>query len=258
MMTDPNSMYNSSKVPFFEPCVLFNAKYDHYALWFNHPDIKGTAVSKSPVGPFVLVSWDVGMESGSDVYFWTDEETGNTYAKHNARDVSSFISAQYVSLLSDDWLGVVPGASSNPMVPPPYPIPPYYQGEWPECSEGGGVFSHGGKWYVMAGTCCCFCAGGANAWVWMADAPLGPYVLTRDVIPWNNMTGKYMTGAQQFSVAPVYTTSGTIPMYIGQRFGSALDGLKCHDFQYWYPLQFEADGKVKDIPFVDEFTLQLR
>jgi hypothetical protein len=237
--------------------VLYNAKYDHYVLWFNHPYTKGSAIGKSPVGPFTLMSWDVGLPMGSDGYFWTDQTNGNTYIKYNGKDVSSSLTAHYVSLLTDDWLGVVPGATSNPMVPPAYPIPPFYEGEWPECSEGGGMFSYGGKWYVMMGTCCCFCAEGASAWVWMADTPLGMYTLKKNVISWNNDTQKYATGAQQFSVAPIFTPSGVVPMYIGQRFGSAKDGLKCHDFQYWYPLQFDDNGMVEEITFVDSFTLQL-
>jgi len=258
MMTDPKSKLNSTYVAYFEPCVLYNAKYDNYVLWFDHPNTKGTAVSSSPIGPFATASWDVGLPAGSDAYFWTDDATGHTYVKHNGQATPSLRYAHYVSQLNDEWDGILPGATSNAMLPPAVPIPPYYQGNWPDCTEGGGMFSYLKKWYVMAGTCCCFCAPGSNAWVWMSDAPLGPYTLTGDVIAWNATSKHYMTDSQQFSVTPIDTTSGTIPMYIGQRFGSATDGLKCHDFQYWYPIQFQADGTVKQIPFVDQFTLELK
>ena len=44
-----------------EPVVLYNQKYDHYVLWFGSgfpasPNVHvWSAVSKSPVGPFVMV-----------------------------------------------------------------------------------------------------------------------------------------------------------------------------------------------------------
>ena len=126
---------------------------------------------------------------------------------------------------------------------PALPVPPEYQGAWPECSEGGGIFKQGGRWYVMAAVCCCFCEAGANAFVWVSESgPLGPYELQTganasgllgNVIPFNASTGKYLTGAQQFSVAqiPLYRGGEPAAVSVGQRFGSADDGLKCHDFQ---------------------------
>ncbi len=52
-------------------------------------------------------------------------------------------------------------------------------------------------------------------------------------MPFNASSHKYMSGAQQFSVAQIRAFNGSIvPVYIGQRFGSADDGLKCHDYQY--------------------------
>jgi hypothetical protein len=57
--------------------------------------------------------------------------------------------------------------------------------------------------------------------------------LLGNVIPFNKSSGMYLTGAQQFSVAQIPRFGGgePLPMYIGQRFGSADDGLKCHDYQ---------------------------
>ena len=59
--------------------------------------------------------------------------------------------AHYVSQLSPDLLSLVPGASSPAMLVPALPVPPAYQGAWPSCSEGGGIFKHSGRWFVMAG-----------------------------------------------------------------------------------------------------------
>ena len=220
---------------------------------------KAVAVSSSPIGPFEVYSWDSGLKTGSDSYFWTDEATSTTYVKHNGpgRTINgSDIGGHYVSQLTPDLLGVVPNATSEVLLPPWDPLPPYYQGHV-GCSEGGGLFEHHGRWFVMAGTCCCFCHAGSNAWTWVADHPLGPYTLVGDLIGWNATAGTYNTQSQQFSVAQLPTPSGPQPLYIGQRFGSALDGLKCHDFQHWVPLQFDAQGNPKPFGFLDSFELEI-
>ena len=155
------------------------------------------------------------------------------------------------------------------MMVPALPVPPAYQGAWPSCSEGGGIFQKAGRWYVMAGVCCCFCHNGANAFVWISETgPLGPYSLQNssssdllgNVIPFNKTSGMYLTGAQQFSVAqiPLYNGGEALPVYVGQRFGSADDGLKCHDYQYLAPLVVDSnDGTVAEMTWVNEFTVQI-
>ena len=117
--------------------------------------------------------------------------------------------------------------------------------------------------------CCCFCHNGANAFVWVSEAgPLGPYALQSgstpdgllgNVIPFNTSTGMYLTGAQHFSVAqvPLFAGGEPLPMYVGQRFGSADDGLKCHDYQYWSPLAIRPDGGVAEMSWVDQFTVEI-
>ena len=76
-------------------------------------------------------------------------------------------------------------------------------------------------------------------------------------MPFNTSDHKYMSGAQQFSVAQLRTTSGVVPVYIGQRFGSADDGQKCHDYQYWEPLRIDGSGRVGEMAWVNDFTLEL-
>jgi len=67
-----------------------------------------------------------------------------------------------------------------------------------------------------------------------------------------------VTQAQQFSVTPVYTSAGIVPMFIGIRFGSAPDRRKDHDFQYWFPLSFDAaTGVMRNVSWVDSFQLDL-
>lgn len=209
---------------------------------------------------------------GSDSYFWQDQDdpAATVYVKHNgAPPPGETRGAHYVSQLTPDLLALVPNATSPAMMVPATPTPPEYQGKWPECSEGGGIFKAGGRWYVMAAVCCCFCHAGANAFVWVSETgPLGPYILQSgatpdgllgNVISYNFSTGMYLTGAQQFSVAqiPLYAGGEPLPMYIGQRFGSADDGLKCHDYQYWSPLAIRPDGGVEEMVWVNSWTVEI-
>ena len=240
-------------------------------LWFLTTNTKAVAVSDTPIGPFESVTWDTGLAQGSDSYFWRDNDdpAGTYYVKHNGPPPPGEVrGAHYVSQLAPDLLSFVPNATSPAMMVPAEPVPPAYQGAWPQCSEGGGIFKHAGKWYVQAGVCCCFCEKGANAFVWVSDSgPLGEYKLQNgsssgllgNVIPFNASSGMYLTGSQQFSVAqvPLFQGGEPVAMYIGQRFGSADDGLKCHDYQYWAPLQFLPDGSVAEMSWVNEFTLEI-
>lgn len=264
IVTDPSSPHSNTQKAYFEPCGMYSAAADHYVLWFLIENTKAVAVSDSPIGPFESVSWDIGLPQGSDAYFWTDPVTSVTYMKHNGPPPpGEDRGAHYVSQLSPDLLSIVPNATSPAMMVPALPVPPYYQGAWPSCSEGGGMFSINSTYFVMAGTCCCFCEGGANGFVWTSTNPLGPYTLLEDIIGFNSSIGKYLTEAQQFSVAAIPTVDSQVPvpMYIGQRFGSALDGLKCHDFQYWYPLSSFINGNgtmvINPIVWIDEFTLPI-
>lgn len=268
IVSDPESPHSNARNAYFEPCVMYSRAADHYVLWFLNTNTKAVAVSDSPRGPFESVSWDVGLAQGSDTYFWEDAATGEVYAKHNGPPPpGEERGAHYVSRLTPDLLAIAPGATSGPMMVPALPVPPVFQGKWPTCSEGGGIFEAGGRWYVMAGVCCCFCHDGANAFVWISDAgPLGPYELQNstsssgllgDVIPYNASRGVYLTGAQQFGVAQIQTTAGAVPVYIGQRFGSADDGLKCHDYQFWSPLTILPGGNVAEMAWSNDFVLEI-
>jgi hypothetical protein len=61
IMTDPTSPHSNTRNAYFEPCVLYSASADHYALWFLSTNTKAVAVSDSPIGPFESVSWDTGL-----------------------------------------------------------------------------------------------------------------------------------------------------------------------------------------------------
>ena len=45
-------------------------------------------------------------------------------------------------------------------------------------------------------------------------------------------------------------------MYVGERWGSATDGLKCHDWQYWAPIEFDQEGHIQEMSWVDEWWMR--
>ena len=64
--------------------------------------------------------------------------------------------------------------------------------------------------------------------------------------------------AQQFSIATLRNESGPpAVVYYGERFRSAASGRKGEDFAYLAPLEFDAEGRVEPMRFVDEFELVL-
>ena len=66
--------------------------------------------------------------------------------------------------------------------------------------------------------------------------------------------------AQQFHVLTLRNASkdgDPAILYYGQRFRSAASGLKSEDFTYMAPLDFDDEGNVRRMEFLNEFTLTL-
>jgi hypothetical protein len=159
--------------------------------------------------------------------------------------------------------------------------------------EGGGIFERDGRWYIMQGSGCCFCWAGDNAQTFESSSgPFGPYASMGDIINCSNTNhngypGQGVTsnltcggpgpggpgpsqqcgsdapqrgpGAQQFGVFPILTagSNDTVFLYVGIRYGSAPDGNKCHEYQYWDSLKFDNAGHVLPMTFQDTVVLDL-
>lgn len=65
------------------------------------------------------------------------------------------------------------------------------------------------------------------------------------------------TRSQQSSIAQVDTPTGPVWLYIGDRWMQAPDGIKGHEPQFVVPLQFDANGNVLPITWVDNFTIDV-
>lgn len=138
--------------------------------------------------------------------------------------------------------------------------------------EGGGIFERDGRWYIMQGHGCCFCACGDDAQVFEStNGPFGPYSATNDLINCSlpdytqgrNCGGPATPargpGAQQFGVFPIPLSGSAKVAYlwVGIRYGSAPDGMKCHEYQYWDALEFDGHGHAKPLHYKPNFTLSL-
>jgi hypothetical protein len=64
--------------------------------------------------------------------------------------------------------------------------------------------------------------------------------------------------AQQAHVARFPAPGGDIYIWTGDRWGSRLDGIKGHDFQFWSePLHFREDGSIEPLHWVNEWSYDL-
>ena len=100
------------------------------------------------------------------------------------------------------------------------------------------MFKRNGQYYAGFGQCCCFCAAGANVQIYRADHPLGPYgqpVTVAEPVNWRGQTGAVWFTGQDY-------------VLFGDRWQSAPDHIKAHDFTYMAPLQFDADGNPMPWP----------
>ncbi len=63
--------------------------------------------------------------------------------------------------------------------------------------------------------------------------------------------------AQQTDIFEFVSTSGSQFMWIGDKWQSAPDSIKSHDFTYWYPLSFDVTGNVTAMKYVYDFAIDM-
>jgi hypothetical protein len=153
--------------------------------------------------------------------------------------------------------------------------------------EAPAMFKRNGVYYAVFGMCCCYCQQGSPVTVYTAPAALGPYTqrnaidATHGACSQTNATYgasraalnlrrgeenvrkeqlcRRASGihAQQTDIFPYVSTTGLQFMWMGDRWQSAPDGIKGHDFTFWYPMQFDATGNVTAMRWVDSFSVDL-
>jgi hypothetical protein len=231
--TWPNCIY-------FRVHTVYNNNTGKFVMWVN---LNGNAhryavgMSDSPEGPFTFVNYvddSEGRGGDFDIFINDDSEAFLIYSTNHRMELAK---------LSADYLTIEPGQAK----PQPFGI---------NFVEAPAMFKRNGLYYALFGNCCCFCTYGSGIGVYTATAPLGPWTYHNNVGCLANTTlapgcgcgmvsgtcdnvGQSLTKAQQNYVIRVPQPDGSEQLvWTGDRWGSAPDGIKAHDLQYWSVLKF--------------------
>lgn len=248
----------------YRPHLIYNAGTKTYILWWNEIQPPGSktgqylgyrvATSSSPLGPFVLKNFINQTSNCGDFDFIIDKITRRAYIARscNFYMVMNPLTEDYMNI---DWAGenvTIPDGVQQPTGPA---FKDYYV-EAPAFWERNGIY------YIAFGKCCCFCKEGSGIRVYMAPSASGPWVEQPGIENPGRDNGKdngtSTTRAQQNVVTRVKVKNGGYEyMWNGDRWGQSPDGLKGHEPQFKAMLQFGEDGSVLEVPWVDEFNLDL-
>lgn len=238
----------------FSPKVLFNRRTATYVLWYNFVPHYSYAVatSKSPYGPFTTVnrtagsSFRFGFPANSDIgdfSVWADDD-GAGYMLY-----SSHAHCQ-VEELTDDYLSSTWATTSRSS-----PV-------FPHGNEAPALFKREGRWFALVSESCCYCEAGGKVHAYSAEKPLGPWTYLGEIAAGPNplppISPQIATAAQQTNVFPFQGRDGGVHfMWQGDRWQSAPDRLKSHDYTYWAPLSFTTAGAIERLKWRDWFTISL-
>jgi len=230
----------------FRPCVVYNEKTKLFVMWYEDrgaaEDGYAVAVSGTPQGPFKTTHINItlpGHGRVGDYNIFVDDD-GKAYHVRTGFDVVA---------LNDEYTGGVSLLSSFAT---------------PKASEGPVFFKREGFYYILSGTGCCACVGGATVYVMRAKSLKGPWEYLGDV--GSNPTkfdpysrDNYVTKAQASTVFTVKATDGTMQyIWLGNQWNSGLaekpPGPRHHGLLYFSVLQFNETGAVQQIRYEASVT----
>lgn len=221
---------------YYRPKVVYNPNTGLYVLWVNWLSSRRdfgssaylVAVSASPAGPFTVVNNKVetAYKIGGDFDIFVDED-GEAYIIYTSLAENHQISVEH---LNPDFLS---STLNNTGV--------FSSGA---CLEAPTMFKRKGLYYALYGSCCCFCTSGDSRTAVTSETPMG----------FSKASPLYGLGssgnAQENYVMRVATRTGTEYIWTGDRWNSAPDGEKDHDFQYWAPLVFNDSSTPSSGRFI--------
>jgi hypothetical protein len=232
---------------YYRPYVVWNPATKLYVLWYNwYPKLwegqVASAVSRFPEGPFRVVNPRIelcGTTPGDHNLFVDDDGTGYVvYTDIAGRNHDRH--AMAVERLNADFITSTLQGSSV----------------LDRRVEAPVMFKREGRYYVIFGNTCCFCPEGADARVFVAESPLGPYRQIGDIN--RDHADRIIIPGQQTDIASIPTAHGTVHLWMADLWGSRPDGIKGHDLQYWIPLEFNDDGSIRKLRWMNAFQLHLR
>lgn len=121
------------------------------------------------------------------------------------------------------------------------------------------LFRVADTYYLLEGTGCCGCKGGASILALSAKHPLGPYTLQGNI--GEAADGTPVTKAQQRAVFWLPTPAGgRTYIHVGNNYvpgGGGKGTCTNEGLLYWWPLQFTANGTVRPIEWRDEVSFEM-
>ena len=180
------------------------------------------ATSSSRTGPFRVVreKASVAWSGAGDLTLFVDSADPNRTA-YVAYDAWSYGHRISIERLTDDYTDSVGSSSSSGAVSP-------------SGNEAPIVFLRNSVWYLLYGPTCCFCHEGSGSVVLTAPHPLGPWNASHaDLNPKRGIVGSRPIAAQESFIIHVIKSDSFI--YVGDRWRTAPDHLKSHDFQSLRP-----------------------
>ena len=238
----------------FSPKVVFNARTNLWILWYNYvPHYSyGVATSTTPWGPFVTVnssagaSFQFGYPTNSHIGDFSIllDDDGEAYMLYSA-NAHCQVERLAPDFLSSTW------ATTNET-----------SGVLPHGNEAPALFKRDGVYWALVSDSCCYCRAGGLVRAFFATSPLGPYSYAGEIAagphPGGAPDGRAATESQQTAVVAVPDGAGGATfVWIGDRWQSAPDRLKAHDFTFWVPIPFFANGSIGRLAWVDEFELTI-
>jgi hypothetical protein len=250
----------------FRPDAIFNPNTNLWVLFYNDAS-NGNAyissVAPTAFGPFTDFQRSNVTDatwSGGDFHLFNDGLQGYIIWT----GMSSLPGQDHkirISKLTSDWRGAT---ADKPFM---------FDADAPTTTfnEAPSIFERNGVWYALFGHCCCFCMQGSGLFVHTAPHPMGPWTAASANSPYDiaceapsvafqgiptpgqgclygGSTDISVTRSQQDFLATVPDgRGGNTYLYFGSRWGQSPDGLKGHEPQYVYPLQFRDDGSIEHI-----------
>jgi hypothetical protein len=221
---------------YVRPYVVFNPHTRKYVLFYNwYPKFwdgkTGVAISDTPEGPFTVVNPALDLSQKAfqpgDGSLFVDED-GTGYFIYTVIGQSH---AVRVEQLARDYLASTGKFSQVLAINCEAPV----------------LFRRSNRYYAITGRCCCYCSEGSGARVFTASSPLGPFQERGNINP-SLVNAPPTIAAQQTWVAQLPGEHSLMYIWMADRWNSAEDGIKGHDFQFWSaPLQFREDGDILPI-----------
>ena len=231
---------------YYRPHVIRRPSDGKYILWYNwYPKLWdgqiGVATADSPAGPFRVEDDNVRVDHQrpGDFDIFVDDQPGADGGGYIIYTSIEGGHAMHVERLTEDLLGSTLEGS----------------GMLDKSVEASTMFRRGEVYYAIFGALCAFCPGGADARVFMAEKPLGPWRAAGNISRYSD--GRVIIPAQQTGVARLPSADGEVYLWTGDRWWSRPDGIKGHDFQYWSPpLTFRGDGTIEPLKWVEKWTFR--